>query len=70
MTTYSKSYETKDEFIKRLEVFKQAKAKIDARNSQNGLTYRLGVNKFADWTKEEYRTLLKYKKQSGFLSFF
>lgn len=36
-------------------------AKVAQYNSQNGNSFRLGVNKFTDYTKEEYKRLLGYK---------
>lgn len=36
-------------------------AKVAQFNSQNGNTFRLGVNKFTDYTKAEYKQLLGYK---------
>lgn len=32
-------------------------------NSQNDVTYQLGLNHFADWTEAEYKSLLGYKSQ-------
>lgn len=64
MSKYGKSYPTKEEFEKRKEIFLQTREKIETRNAQPGLKYRLGYNKFADWTKDEYRRLLKYNKNA------
>ena len=33
-------------------------------NSMNGNSYELGVNQFADWTPEEYKRLLGFKRSA------
>jgi len=33
-------------------------------NSMNGNSYELGINQFADWTPEEYKKLLGYKRSA------
>lgn len=43
-------------------------AKLAQHNSANGNTYVLGVNKFTDYTPEEYRRLLGYKKSAASLA--
>ena len=48
---------TKDEFSLRSGVFRSNLDYIRSKNSKAGLTYTLGVNKFADWTKEERRSV-------------
>jgi KDEL-tailed cysteine endopeptidase len=63
ITKYGKSYGTKEEFEFRYNQYLAAKEYINAENSQNGITYTLGVNQFSDWTPEEYKKLLGYKKQ-------
>lgn len=41
-------------------IFRENFEYITQRNAENaGRTYTLGVNKFADWTKEERRALSK-----------
>jgi hypothetical protein len=32
--------------------------KVQENNSKNGVLYQLGINKFSDWTDEEYSKLL------------
>jgi hypothetical protein len=58
---YGKSYGTKEEYDFRAKVFKQTLAKISMNNGRNDVTYRLGVNKFADYTEAEYKKLLGFK---------
>jgi hypothetical protein len=66
---FGKSYGTKEEFIQRAGYFKDALAKIMEFNSQNsggqdGM-FHLAINKFADWSHEEYRQLLGYKNSGA-----
>lgn len=68
VSKYQKAYITKEEFNYRWGIFSKALETIKAKNSQQGRTYVLGVNKFADWTKEEFRTMLGYKKVESAIS--
>jgi hypothetical protein len=61
LSRYGKSYATKEEFEKRMQIFSEARVKILAMNARPNVTHRVGLNKFADWSKEEYRSLLKYR---------
>jgi KDEL-tailed cysteine endopeptidase len=63
VAAHGKSYATKTEFEFRSALFKQTLAKIEAENLKNENTFTVGINKFADWTKEEYKRLLGYKSQ-------
>ena len=58
---YGKSYGTKEEFEFRGDVFKNTLAKLSEENSKNDNTFRVGVNKFADWTPAEFKRILSYK---------
>jgi len=62
VSKYGKSYGTKEEFEFRSQQFKQNFAKVHMNNARNDVTYRLGINKFADYTPSEYKRLLGYKK--------
>jgi len=62
---FGKSYGTKEEFEFRAAHFKDNMAKIMEHNSQNGNTFRLGANKFADWTPAEYKRLLGFKPKAN-----
>jgi C1A family cysteine protease len=61
VSKYGKSYGTKEEFELRSEVFKNTLAQLSEENSKNDNTFRLGVNKFADWTPAEFKRILSYK---------
>lgn len=65
VTKYGKSYGTKEEFEFRAEIFKSNLEHIANRNSQNDLTYTLGVNKFADLTNAEFKKRLGRKKATN-----
>ncbi|KAK6939638.1 Peptidase C1A, papain C-terminal [Dillenia turbinata] len=52
---HGKNYNALGEKEKRFEIFKDNLRFIDQHNSQN-LTYKLGLNRFADLTNEEYRS--------------
>lgn len=65
VTKYGKAYSTSEEYGRRALIFKENKAKIAQANARNGLRFGLGVNKFTDWSKEEYKALLKYKGQKA-----
>ena len=58
---YGKSYGTKEEFEFRGDVFKNTLAAIANENSKNDNTFRVGLNKFADWTPAEFKRILSYK---------
>jgi len=45
-----------------MQIFSEARVKILAMNARPNVTHRVGLNKFADWSKEEYRSLLKYRR--------
>ncbi|XP_022987485.1 thiol protease aleurain-like [Cucurbita maxima] len=51
---YGKSYETAEEMKLRFRVFLESLELIKSTN-RKGLSYKLGVNQFADWTWEEFK---------------
>ena len=51
---YSRVYASDAEKSLRFEVFKTNLQFIESTNSQPGLTYKLGLNKFADLTNSEF----------------
>jgi C1A family cysteine protease len=63
VASHGKSYATKEEFEFRAALFKETLAKIQAENLKAENTFTVGVNKFADWSKAEYKRLLGYKSQ-------
>jgi len=54
---YGRTYGTKAEYQFRLNEFTQRLSEIEAHNSKNGETSTVGINKFADYTKEELKSL-------------
>jgi len=65
VSTYGRSYGTKEEFEFRAAKFKETLAKIELENQNAENTFTVGVNKFADWTPTEYRRLLGYKPRGS-----
>lgn len=59
---YGRTYGTKAEYDFRLQVFTEKLAEIAKHNSENGMTSSVGINKFADWTKDEIKRLNGLKK--------
>ena len=57
---FKKSYSSEDEYHIRLKLFERSLRIIEDHNSRN-LSYTLGVNRFADLTKEEYKKFLGYR---------
>ena len=53
ISDYGRSYETTAEFDYRFKVFKTNMAYIESMNAKN-LSYKLGINLFADLTDEEF----------------
>jgi len=60
---FGKMYGTKEEYQFRLNIFSQNMKKIAEHNSENTEfdSHRLEINHMADWTEDEYKTLLGYK---------
>ncbi len=48
----------------RQDLFLNTLKKIESENSNPENTYKVGINKFADWTVEEYRSILTYHSNS------
>lgn len=58
---FQKGYATKEEFILRKEIFKATMRKVQEHNAKEDSSFTLGINKFADWTKLERKSILGYK---------
>jgi C1A family cysteine protease len=63
---YGKSYGTKEEYQFRLALFAEKHAAIAEENATNG-SFQLGHNQFSDWTQEEYKRLLGFKRPRNHL---
>jgi C1A family cysteine protease len=61
VSLHGKSYGTKEEFEFRSQIFKKTLANLAVENSRNENTFRLALNKFADWTPAEFKRILSYK---------
>ena len=53
MAEYGKTYGTKAEYNFRLNEFSKKLAEIEAHNSREGETSKMGINMLMDYTKEE-----------------
>ena len=51
---YGKSYETKEEYLARRGIFEEQFIMVQNQNSQNGATYKVGINKFSDLSDAEF----------------
>lgn len=56
MTRYGRVYKDASEKEMRYQIFKKNVERIESFNKASGKTYKLGVNKFADLTNEEFKT--------------
>ena len=65
VSLHGKSYGTKEEFEFRSQIFKTTLAKLQSENSRNENTFRLALNKFADWTPSELKRMLSYRPLGG-----
>ena len=57
---FDKSYQTEREFLFRRGIFEKNLKTIEAHNAK-GLSWKMGVNPFTDWTDEEYKAMLGYR---------
>lgn len=62
---FGKSYGTKEEYEFRQSLFKNTLAFIRSENVKSENAFTVGINKFADWTPQEYKRLLGYKPIRG-----
>jgi C1A family cysteine protease len=60
VSQYRRSYATKEEFMFRKNIFTEKVQEMEKINLEQS-SYRVGVNKFADWTQMEYESILGYK---------
>lgn len=58
MTKYNRNYTSAEEHEFRFQIFKQNMKRIAEINSGPGNGATFGINKFADWTNEEFNQLL------------
>ncbi|XP_065836254.1 pro-cathepsin H-like [Oscarella lobularis] len=55
MKEHNKSYETKEELLKREKIFERNLAEINEHNAKNGTSYERGLNAFSDMEFEEFK---------------
>ncbi|KAM4098675.1 hypothetical protein ACJW30_07G096100 [Castanea mollissima] len=70
LVKHGKAYNALGEKEKRFEIFKDNLRFIDEHNTKENPTYKLGLNRFADLTNEEYRSMFLGTKmdRKGMLS--
>jgi len=61
VTSYGKSYGTKDEYEFRLQIFADNLKKINEHNENYPEDAVWGINHLSDWTPMEYKKLLGLK---------
>ena len=66
MAEHNRFYGTTAEYKFRLNIFQERLAEIEAFNAVPGQTSTVGINKFADWTKDELKQLNGFKKMEPF----
>ena len=65
LVEHGKVYNAIGEKERRFEIFKDNLRFIDEHNSVSGRTYKLGLNRFADLTNDEYRSKFLGTKAGG-----
>ena len=61
---YNRYYETKEEYDLRLAIFEQKLQFFEEFNAGEH-KFKVGINKFADWTEDEYKGLLGLRPGRG-----
>lgn len=61
MAEYAKSYNSNGEYELRLAIFSENVRKNEEINARE-TSFQVGINQFTDWTNEEYRKMLGYKR--------
>lgn len=62
ITTHRKSYLTHEEFNARLSNFRDHYEKVKQHNKKNDTSYKLALNKFADWSSHEMENFLAFRQ--------
>lgn len=60
LAQFKKQYATESELDFRKSIFEENRAKIERHNARNDVGYTLALNKFADYSEEEFERLLGY----------
>jgi len=64
MSNFNKNYQSDSEYNFRREIFEKNLIGNNEHNAK-GLSYTIGVNKFSDWTDEEFKSMLGYRKNNS-----
>ena len=65
VSQHGRSYGTKEEFELRSQIFKETLARVQLENQLAENTFTVGINKFADWTPQEFKRILGYKTRDA-----
>lgn len=65
MATHSRRYLTKEEYLRRLEVFKRNSLKITEHNNKTQRNYSLSINKYADLSNKEFKEIYAKRRASS-----
>eukprot|EP00349_Pseudokeronopsis_sp_Brazil_P002686 CAMPEP_0202960856 /NCGR_PEP_ID=MMETSP1396-20130829/5005_1 /ASSEMBLY_ACC=CAM_ASM_000872 /TAXON_ID= /ORGANISM="Pseudokeronopsis sp., Strain Brazil" /LENGTH=344 /DNA_ID=CAMNT_0049680349 /DNA_START=16 /DNA_END=1050 /DNA_ORIENTATION=+ len=63
IATYGRRFGTKAEYLYRLNIFTDKYRLIQEHNSDSANKYKLGVNKFMDFSDDEWENLLTYREE-------
>jgi len=58
VSKFQKSFLTKEEFRARLTNFRNRFEEVKLHNSNKDATYKMGLNKFSDWSPQEIDAML------------
>lgn len=61
MAEHQRSFGTHAEYKFRRELFARTYKTLEEMNARNGLTFTVGINKFADWTEVEKEGIMGFK---------
>jgi len=66
MVEFGKNYSSVEERVYRQSIWSQNLAKIKAHNADTTKPWKEGVNHMTDWTKDEFKSLLGYRRDMGY----
>lgn len=62
ISLHQKSFLTKEEFRARLANFKKSYELMKQHNLDSSQSYKMGLNKFSDWSDQELNSMLQFKE--------
>jgi hypothetical protein len=58
LAEFQKQYKTNAEYLLRRDIFENTLSFIDAENLNTNNTFTVGLTRFADWSKEEFKAIM------------